>query len=45
MVLTPLSAPVLFVTESTLFCYGMIQIEVSSLKCIHWGGRDFSYAF
>ena len=39
MVLTPLAAPVLFVTGSTLFRYGVIQLEVSSLKCIHWGGR------
>ena len=39
MVLALLSASVVFVTGNTLFCYAIIQLEVLSLKCIHWGGR------
>ena len=36
--MTPLSASVLFVAVNTLF-YGIVQLEVLSLKYTHWGGR------
>ena len=37
MVLTSLSASVLFVTGNTIVW--IIQLEVSPSKCFHWGGK------